>query len=58
MKKSKKKTYYIIGGVVLVLLVVLAIVKRNNKDLPKVATEKSELRTIVETVTANGKIQP
>lgn len=58
MKKSKKRTYYIIAGVVLVLLVVGAVVKRNNKDLPKVATEKSELRTIVETVTANGKIQP
>lgn len=58
MKKSNKRTYIIIGSVVLVALIVLAVVKRNNKELPRVATEKSELRTIIETVTANGKIQP
>jgi HlyD family secretion protein len=57
--KSNKKWYYIIGaGVLLVVLVILAFNKRNNKDLTKVATEVVEERTITETVSANGKIQP
>lgn len=57
--KSNKKWYYIIGaGVLLVVLVILAFNKRNNKDLIKVATEVVEERSITETVSANGKIQP
>ncbi len=57
--KSNKKWYYIIGGgALLVVLIVLAFNKRNNKDLEKVATELVEERTITETVSANGKIQP
>lgn len=58
MKKSSKRNYIIIGSIVLIGIIVLAMVKRNNKEFTKVATEKSTLRTIVETVTANGKIQP
>lgn len=54
----KKKWYYIAGGVLLVIITVLAINKRNNKDLQKVSTEAAETRTLIETVSANGKIQP
>jgi HlyD family secretion protein len=57
--KSNKKWYYIGGGALLVIiLVVLAYNKRNNKDLEKISTEVIENRTITETVSANGKIQP
>ena len=55
--KSKKVWWIIIGC--LVLLVVLVIVAKNSdKDVTKVATEKSGLHTITETVTASGKIYP
>jgi len=60
--KKNKKLYWIIGTVVLVLLVTLVILKRNGTIGPsqdtKVATELVSKRTIVETVSANGKIQP
>lgn len=58
----KKKTWIIIAIAVVVLLVVLAVLKNKGtigaKDGVKVTTEKVERRTIVETVSANGKIQP
>ncbi|MDP2723892.1 MAG: efflux RND transporter periplasmic adaptor subunit [Bacteroidales bacterium] len=44
--------------VVLAIIVVLAIKKGKNSGSVKVATEQVELRKIVETVAANGKIQP
>lgn len=59
-KKKSKLKYYIIGLVVLLILVITA-----NKlgwigqgDVLKVATEKVEEKTVNETVTASGKIQP
>lgn len=53
-----KKIYWIIGvGIVLILAVV--IVKALNGSKPTdVITEKVMKRTIVETVSANGKVQP
>ncbi len=58
--KSNKKQIWIIIAIVAVLsvVVVLAINKNKNSDSVKVATEIVELRKIVETVSANGKIQP
>jgi len=60
--KKNKKLYWIIGVVVLVLLVTLVVLKRNGSIGPsqetKVATDLVSKRTIVETVSANGKIQP
>ncbi len=57
--KSKKRVWLLISIVVVVTVVtVLAIKKGNNSKSTKVATEFVELRRIVETVSANGKIQP
>jgi len=59
VKLSKKKIWIIIvTTVVLVILIVLAVQKGNSSKATKVAVEKVELRTLVETVSANGKIQP
>lgn len=59
-KKKSNLKYYIIGVVVLLVLVIIA-----NKagwigqgDAIKVATEKVEERTVNETVSASGKVQP
>jgi len=59
MTKSRKKTlWYIIGAVVLVVIVVLAVKKGKSTEAQKVAVEKVTRRNIIETVAANGKIQP
>ena len=58
-KFGKKKVWIIIITVVVIaVLVALAIQKSKNSKATKVAIEKVELRTLVETVSANGKIQP
>jgi HlyD family secretion protein len=58
-KKSKKKMWIIIGSVVLVaVIVVFAVLKGKGTDSTKVATEKVMKRTITQSVSANGKIQP
>ncbi|MHC1708456.1 MAG: efflux RND transporter periplasmic adaptor subunit [Bacteroidales bacterium] len=59
----KRKKLIRIGAVVLVILIVfLAVAKKQGwigkSDNTKVTTEKAELRNIIETVAANGKIQP
>jgi len=57
-----KKMIIIISVVVVAILVVLVILKNKgtigSKALTKVSIEKVELRTIVESVSANGRIQP
>ena len=58
---SKKYMKYLI--IAAVVMIVLAIAGKRagwfGKDLEiTVATEKAELRTIVETITANGKVRP
>jgi HlyD family secretion protein len=60
MKKKKIIRWSIVGGILLIVL--LVFLKKSgvigpNKDI-KVTTELSKKRSIVETVTANGKIQP
>ena len=45
-------------GAFVVLLVVVAVVKGGNRTLPQVSVEEMALRTIVERVSASGKIQP
>jgi HlyD family secretion protein len=58
----KKKTWIIISIVIVAVLIVLAVLKNKGaigaKEGVKVTTEKVARRTIVETVSANGKIQP
>ncbi len=59
MTKSRKKTlWFIIGSVLLIVIVVLAVKKGKSDDARKVAVEKVVRRNIIETVSANGKIQP
>jgi len=45
-------------GAFVVLLVVIAVVKGGNRTLPQVSTEEIARRSIVERVSASGKIQP
>jgi HlyD family secretion protein len=57
--KSKKKKLLIWGGLaIIVVLVILAVTKKKDGNLVKITTENAISRTIVETVSANGKIQP
>ncbi|MEO1263399.1 MAG: efflux RND transporter periplasmic adaptor subunit [Bacteroidota bacterium] len=59
MAKKKNKTIIYVGGVLLILLLAAAIYKGQNREKgEKVQTEKSELRTIKETVEASGKVFP
>jgi HlyD family secretion protein len=62
MKKLNKtrRTWIIVLASVLVVgvLIILATAKSREGRGIKVATEKVEKRTIIETVSANGKIQP
>ncbi len=53
-----KKHIFIILGVVLISLLVVASLFGGNRELPKVNTTIAELNTIVERVSASGKIQP
>lgn len=59
-KKKSNLRYYIVGVVCLLILVIVA-----NKagwigqgDVTKIATEKVEIKTVNETVSASGKVQP
>ncbi len=56
--KNKKIWIYIAAAIVLVIIIALVIKKSKSSTGIKVATEVAETRTIVETVSANGKIQP
>jgi len=58
-KISKKKIWIILAAVaVLAVIVVAAVVKGSRNEGTKVATEKVIKRTIIQTVSSNGKIQP
>lgn len=57
-KKSNSKWYIIIGLSVVLLIVLLVVAKNRNQHITEVTTEIVERRTIIETVAANGKIQP
>lgn len=53
------KRFLIIGGIVLaVLIIVVVMTKGRGSETPRVATEKAEKRSIVEVVSASGKVQP
>lgn len=61
MKKRKNLIRIGIAAIVLVIIF-LAIARKQGligkEDITEVTTEKAELRSIIETVSANGKIQP
>jgi HlyD family secretion protein len=59
MAQSRKKIlWYILGGAILLVIIILAVKKGKSTEARKVAVEKVVRRNIVETVSANGKIQP
>ena len=53
-----KKIYWIIGICILALLIVIGFKVLKGEEPTEVTTEKSAIRNIIETVSANGKIQP
>ncbi len=57
MFKGKKLIYLLIGVVVL-LLIIVAVKGGGGREKIKIATEEVSNKTIVETVSANGKIEP
>jgi HlyD family secretion protein len=58
-KKSKKKIAIIAGIVLLVILIIVVILVKNQRNEGiKVTAEKVAKRSIIQTVSANGKIQP
>jgi HlyD family secretion protein len=58
-KKSRKKLWIILGSVAVVaVILVIAVLKGKGNDSQKVTTEKVTKRTIIQTVSSNGKIQP
>ena len=58
-RKSRRKLYIWggIGGFILLLIIVSAISSKREQPIP-VTTEKAARRTIIETVSATGKVQP
>ena len=59
IKKSRKKLWIILAAAVIVILIVIvAVIKGKNEEGIKVSTEKVTKRTIIQTVSSNGKIQP
>ncbi|MCX6269137.1 MAG: efflux RND transporter periplasmic adaptor subunit [Bacteroidetes bacterium] len=58
-KISKKTMWIIIASVAVVTMIVIAaVIKGKGTDAIKIATEKVMKRTIIQTVSSNGKIQP
>ncbi|MEM7161159.1 MAG: efflux RND transporter periplasmic adaptor subunit [Bacteroidota bacterium] len=58
-KKKSNRKYWIIGGVLITVLALAAWkYGQNQNNGMEVDAEQAELRTIVEKVSANGKIQP
>lgn len=57
-KKKSKLKYWVIGGVLLLIISIVIAEKMGSKEGTKVSSEKVMKRDIIETVTANGKIQP
>ena len=53
-----KKPLILIGSGILILFTLLAIKSCSNSGAIQVTTEKVQRRTIIETVSANGKVQP
>lgn len=62
MKLRSKKTRYALIALVVIVIVALAVAKKQGAigkpQGTKVTVEEADIRSIVETVSANGKIQP
>lgn len=53
-----KKLYWIIGICIVILIAVITMQVFKGEEAKEVTTEKAAKRNIIETVSANGKIQP
>lgn len=54
-----KKKHYLIAAAVLAVIIIIAVIKSNsNTETISVTAEPVKFRTIIETVSANGKVQP
>ncbi len=59
MAKAKKNKIWIYSGIGLIaILIIFAIFKGSKEEITRVTAEEVALRTISETVSANGKVQP
>jgi len=57
--KSKKRNILLLtGALIIIVLAVLAVTKKKGAHSTNVSTELPQKRTIIESVSANGKIQP
>ncbi|MDP3443699.1 MAG: efflux RND transporter periplasmic adaptor subunit, partial [Ignavibacteria bacterium] len=56
--KMNKNWYIAIAAFILIIVVGLVFAKKRNQHVTEVSAEKAEFRSIIETVAANGKIQP
>jgi HlyD family secretion protein len=58
-RRSRRRRYIIFGSICLVLLLIIvwAVASRREKPIP-VTTEKAIRKTILQTVSATGKVQP
>jgi len=60
--KPNQKLYYFIGAIVIIAVIALVIAKKQGylgkSNFTKVSIEKVEKRSIIESITASGKIQP
>lgn len=56
--KRKKNLLIIAGAIVLIIIIILAIKKGKSSDGFRVVTETAQKRNLIETVSANGQIQP
>ena len=58
-KRKSRRKLYLFGGIGLVLLLIIISMVRGKREQPiEVTTEKATRRTIVQTVSATGKVQP
>ncbi len=58
-RRSRRRRYIILGSICLVLLLIIvwAVASKREKPIP-VTTEKAVRKTILQTVSATGKVQP
>src|SRR5260370_24670854 len=58
-RRARRKRYIIFGSIGLILLVIIASVIATKREKPTpVTTEKAVRKTILQTVSATGKVQP
>jgi HlyD family secretion protein len=62
MKKLNNKLFIWLGAAVIILIVIAVVGKKKGwfgaKDETRVSMAVVEIKTVIETVSANGKIQP